>query len=221
MTGGGGSPRLGWAPAPRAGEGAAGPRPSSWRRGERTSEPRAGTQSRAGGLGTPRGGAGGREGTRRTAVAGVGGWGGVSGTSERNAQKAAPPAGRWPLGEARSPGRGQRSGTPGGGVSASAHTPCPGLGVSFLRRAVGVRLRPWEERDSRSKAGAGGCAPGHCRSPWSGSCLCCHEKVGRWVTALLGSSRPAPSLPADQHANPGCAGSVDPPAPRPGGTSGS
>lgn len=51
MTGGGWSPRLGWAPAPRAGEGAAGPRPSSWRRRERTSEPRAGTRSRAGGLG--------------------------------------------------------------------------------------------------------------------------------------------------------------------------
>lgn len=68
-----------------------------------------------GGWGTPRGGAGG---TRRTA----GGRGVVSGTSERNTQKAEPSAGWWPLGEARSPARGQRSGTPGGGVLASAHT---------------------------------------------------------------------------------------------------
>lgn len=35
----------------RAGEGAAGPRPSSWRRGERTSDPRAGTRSCEGGWG--------------------------------------------------------------------------------------------------------------------------------------------------------------------------
>lgn len=39
-----------------------------------------------------------------------------------------------------------------------AHTPCPGLGVGFLRRAVGVRLRPGEGRDFGNEAGAGGCA---------------------------------------------------------------
>lgn len=44
------------------------------------------------------------------------GWG-VSSTSERNTQKAAPPSRRWPPGEAQSPRRGQRSGTPGAGFS--------------------------------------------------------------------------------------------------------
>lgn len=38
-----------------------------------------------------------------------------------------------------------------------APTPCPGLGVGFLRRAVGVRLRPGKGRDFGNKAGAGGC----------------------------------------------------------------
>lgn len=75
-----------WSPARRAGEGAAGPRPSSWRHGERTSEPRAGTRSRAGGLRTPRGGAGGREGTQHRA-------GGLRYLKARHKRQRCPPAG--------------------------------------------------------------------------------------------------------------------------------
>ena len=170
------------------------PRPSSWRRGERTSEPRAGTRSRAGGLGTPREGAGGREGTRRTAG------GSLAPRNETHKRQRRPPARRWPPGEARSPGRGQRSGTPGGGVSSSAHTPCPGLGVGFLRRAVGVRRRPGEERDSGKKAG--GCAPRELLVEMEPEIPVLYEKVGRWALSLLGTSRLAPSLPAGLHPKP-------------------
>lgn len=86
-----------------------------------------------------------------------------------------------------------------------AHTPCPGLGVGFLRRAVGVRLRPLEGRDFGNEAGAGGCASqallvsvepkmpvssegGKRGNPYSG--------LG--VLSLLGSSEPA--RPASSYA---------------------
>lgn len=139
MTGGGGgSPRLGWAPAPRAGEGAAGPRPSSWRRGERTSEPRAGTQSRAGGLGTPRGGAGGREGTRRTAVAGVGGVG-VGGLWHLGAKRTKGSAAGRPVASrgGAEPGAGAKIRDPWGrGFGLGPH-PLPGFGSQLPEKGCG------------------------------------------------------------------------------------
>lgn len=128
------------------------------------------------------------------------GWGSVAPRNETHKRQRRPPARRWPPGEARSPGRGQRSGTPGGGVSSSAHTPCPGLGVGFLRRAVGVRRRPREERDSGNKAG--GCAPQELLVAMEPEIPVLYEKVGCWALSLLGTSRLAPSLPAGLHPNP-------------------
>lgn len=99
------------------------------------------------------------------------GWG--SPVPQRKTQKVALPARGWPW----SPGQGQRSGTPGGGVSPSAHTPCLCLGVGSQRSPAGVRLRPKEERDFGNKAGAEGASPERYWSRWSPRCRC-HQKMG-------------------------------------------
>lgn len=137
-------PRLRWVPARRSEEGAAGPRPSSWRYGEQTSEPRAGTRSRAGGLETPRGGAGGRQGTRGTALGGV-----VSGTSERNTKGS--DARRWSSWGGTEPRAGSKIRDPWGRGFALGPHPLPGFGSRLPEKCCGRQTearggkRLWEQ----------------------------------------------------------------------------
>lgn len=69
-------------------------------------------------------------------------------------------AARRPLGEARNPGRGQRSGTPKGRGFALGSHPLPGFGSRLPAKGLGVRLRPgWKETPGTRLSVAEGCAP--------------------------------------------------------------
>lgn len=205
MTGGGASPRLRWAPTRHTEEGAAGPRPSSWRHGEQTSEPRAGTRSRAGGLETPRGGAGGRRGPRGTA----GGWS-LAPLSETQKQRRPPLVASWGSTEPRA---GSKIGDPWGRGFALGPHPLPGFGSRLPEKCCGrqteapgrKRLREQGWRWRRRVPGIAGL---------SGARDACVIRWEKWKSSraadsgssLLGSSRPAPNLPAGLHRNPGCGG---------------